>query len=195
MKQKPLTGIAFEKLFREYIRPLTVYAIQFVKEQEMAEDIVQSLFMNLYEKKESLQIKNLTKNYLYKSVSNRCLNYLESQKIRMENNPFIQDSLISDPDDPLKQVEFIEFENKFLEVLEFLSPKCRQIFEKSRMEGKKNKDIAKELNLSKRTVETHISQALKIMRKKLVKYLPVLLIFFFFKLFFSTCVFVFNCYN
>jgi RNA polymerase sigma-70 factor (ECF subfamily) len=194
MKEKLLTGRDFENLFREYFRSLTVYAMQFVNDQGIAEDIVQDLYLNLYEKWESNQSKTLTRNYLYKSVYNRCLNYLEFQKTRVENIQAVRDSLVSNPSDPLEIVAFVEFEHKFLQILEMLSPKCRKIFEMSRIEHKKNQEIADELKLSKRTVETHITRALKIMRKKLCKYLPIALIFFFFKVFFFTCGFVFDCY-
>jgi RNA polymerase sigma-70 factor (ECF subfamily) len=194
MEEKPLTGTAFEKLFREYFRPLTVYAMQFVGKQEIAEDIVQDLFLNFYEKEESFQSRILTKNYLYKSVHNRCLNHLEYQKLRIDRIPSVKDSLISSPADPLELMAFIEFENKFLQVLEDLSSQCRKIFEMSRIERKRNQQIADELKLSKRTVETHITRALKIMRKKLCKYLPGILIFFCFKLFFFTCEIILNCY-
>ena len=183
-----LTEKTFEKLFREYFRPLTVYALQFLKSQEMAEDIVQGLFLHLYEKRESLKNQDITGNYLYKSVHNRCLNTLHHQKIRNEKEAEIEYSMNADPPDPLQLMTNIEFEHKFLQVLEILSPKCRKVFEMSRLEHKKNQEIADELNLSKRTVETHISRVLKIMREKLLKYIMVTLIFF------STCGCVFICY-
>jgi RNA polymerase sigma-70 factor (ECF subfamily) len=72
-------------------------------------------------------------------------------------------------------VQRIELEHKYLQAIETLSPKCRTVFEMSRLEGKRNQEIADELKLSKRTVETHISQALKILRKKLGDYLSVIL--------------------
>jgi len=175
MKEKPLTGKSLEKLFREYFRPLTYFAIQYVKEQAIAEDIVQDLFLNLYEKKETLKIHVSEMNYLYTSVRNRCLKHMEYKKVRAENNPSIQETMNSDPANPLELVALIEFEHKYIQVLESLSPKCREVFEMSRLEGKKNQEIADELKLSKRTVETHISQALKVLKKKLRKYMNMLL--------------------
>lgn len=179
-----LTEKSFEKLFREYVRPLTVYAIQFVKSQEIAEDIVQNLFLNLYEKRESLRIMDLTSNYLYRSVHNRCLNSLRDQKTRNEKKAEIQDSPNADSSDPLQLMTDVEFEYKFMLVLETLSPQCRKVFEMSRLEHKRNRQIADELNLSKRTVETHISRALKIMREKLLKYIIFSLMLFCMHLFF-----------
>jgi RNA polymerase sigma-70 factor (ECF subfamily) len=171
MKKKHLTGKELERLFREYFRPLTYFAMQYMKEQTIAEDIVQDLFLNLYEKKESLQIQSSELNYLYTSVRNRCLKQLEYKKVRAEHNPAVQESLHSNPSDPFELATVIEFEHKYIQILESLSPKCREVFEMSRLEGKKNQEIADELKLSKRTVEAHISQALKVLKKKLRKYI------------------------
>lgn len=175
MKEKPLTGKVLEKLFREYFRPLTYFAIQYVKDQAVAEDIVQDLFLNLYEKKELLKIHLSEVNYLYTSVRNRSLKYLEHKKVKAEHNHAVQDVLNSHQADPFELVSVIEFEHKYIQALESLSPKCRKVFEMSRMEGKKNQEIAEKLNLSKRTVETHISLALKVIRKKLTKYMNMLM--------------------
>jgi RNA polymerase sigma-70 factor (ECF subfamily) len=165
-----------EVLFREYFRPLTVFAKQYVKVQEVAEDIVQDLFLYLYEKEEFKQHDNTNGRFLYRLVRYRCLNHLEFKNVRNRKNPELYAHPVSNPHDPLEQVERIELEHKYLQSLEALSPKCREVFEMSRMEGKLNQEIADELNLSKRTVETHISQALKILRKKLADYLRVILL-------------------
>ena len=179
MKGEPLTDKAYERLFLEYFRPLTVYAIQFVNQKDIAEDIVQELFLTLYEKKSSLQIGKLTSNYLYKSIRNSCLNNLKYKKIRVIKNPQIQDSLNSKPLDLLEIVELLEFEHKFLQALESLSPKRRRVFELSKVEGKKNDEIAGELKISKSTVETQINRSLKIVRMKLSRHMLHILILFF----------------
>ena len=193
MKENPLQDKDFEALFLEYFRPLTVYARQFLKDKMVAEDLVHDLFLKLYETRENHSHKTLTGNYLYRSVHNRCINQLDHRKLRDEKDPAIQSSLNTPPEDPFKIVSYIEFEHKFLQTLEMLPKKCRKIFEMSRVEGKKNQEIADELKLSKRTVETQISQALKLMKKKLMKYLPVIITVVYYA-FFSTCIFVFNCY-
>jgi len=166
-----LTRKTFRRLFLDYFRPLTVYALQYVKDRDVSEDIVQDVFLYLYEKRESFQVHNQGSNYLYRLVRFRCLNWLEHKRIRIESNPEAYHSMNSDPGDPLEMVELIEFESRYLQALERLSPKCRLVFEMSRMEGKSNREIADELKLSKRTVESHISLALKILRKKLKRYL------------------------
>lgn len=163
--------MTFEALFRGNFRPLTVYAMQFVKEKAIAEDIVQELFVNFYEKKETLKTGSLNKSYLYKSVHNRCLNHIRDQKLRRDMNPAIQESLIKLPEDPHELAVFIEFQDRFLQVLDELPEKRRQVFEMSRMEGKSSAEIADKLNISKRTVEKHIQLALKRFRKYLFGYI------------------------
>lgn len=194
MKDNPYPGKSFEKLFRDYFRPLTVYAKQFVRDQELAEDIVQDLFLYLYEKRESSQFENPESNYLFKLVRFRCINKLKHYKVRTEKHQAIYDSLNPNTDDPHELAVLIELENKYLEVLESLSPRCRKVFEMSRLEGKKNQEIAEELRLSKRTVETHITLALRVLRKKLRRYLLSGLFTLWFMRFLPTCESFFNCY-
>jgi RNA polymerase sigma-70 factor (family 1) len=168
--------MTIETLFRENFRPLTVYAMQFVKDKAAAEDVVQDLFVNLFEKKETFQSKTLSKSFLYRSVHNRCINHKKYQQVRKEMNPVIQESMNRIPEDPHQLSTFIEFQDKFLRVLEELSPKSRQVFEMSKMDGIRNQEIADSLKLSKRTVEKHIYLVLKRLRKKLLRYLDVIII-------------------
>ena len=162
-----------ETLFRDNFRPLTVYAMQFVKDKAIAEDIVQEFFVNLFEKRETFHSKSLNKSYFYTAIHNRCINHSHYQQLRKEMNPVIQESMSNQPEDPHQLAVFIEFQEKFLHVLEELPPKCRQIFEMSRMEGRENQEIAASLCLSKRTVEKHIYLALKRLKRRLFKYLEV----------------------
>jgi RNA polymerase sigma-70 factor (family 1) len=163
--------MTIETLFRENFRPLTVYAMQFVREKAVAEDIVQELFVNFYEKKETFQSKTLSKSYLYKAVHNRCINHKEYHQLRKKMNPMVQESMSKLPEDPHQLSIFIEFQDKFLQAMDELSPKCRQVFEMSKIEGMKSQEIADSLKLSKRTVQKHIYLALKRLRKRLCKYI------------------------
>ena len=163
-----------ETLFRENFRALTVYALQFVRDKAMAEDIVQELFVSLVEKEESMEGRNLAKSYLYKAVHNRCLNHIRDQKLKRELDPVIRRSMGDLPEDPHELAAFVEFQEKYLRVLEELPPKCRRVFELSRVEGRGNQEVADILKLSRRTVEKHIQLALKRLRRKLFQYMNVL---------------------
>jgi len=178
------------KLFREYCRPLTVFAMQYVKQKQAAEDIVQELFLDLAEKKD---LHNLPNNHLYQMVRSRCLNNLKYNKVRLKNNPEVHQSLTSEPLDPFEQVSLIELEHQYLKALESISPRSRRVFEMSRLEGLRNQEIAEALGLSIRTVETHITLTIKVMRKKLRRYLTVIWILFASDTFLFTCNLVFSC--
>jgi RNA polymerase sigma-70 factor (ECF subfamily) len=165
----------FESRFREYFRPLTVFAMQFVKDQAAAEDIVQDVFLYLYDKRSSKGIQKLDPGFLYKMVRYRSLNFIEYQNLRKGHKEKTIPEYTENPHDPIELIQQIELENAYLQALTELSPKCREVFELSRREGMKNSDISEQLGISKRTVETHISNALKILRKKLVVFLRVML--------------------
>ncbi len=194
MRDKMASPDKIEILFREYFRPLTVFAMQYVKIQPLAEDIVQDLFVYLYERKDTMPESDFPTNYLYTLVRYRCLNNLAHQKIKNKHNSEIHKGLHSNPHDPMELVELIDLEHKYLQSLESLTPACRKVFEMSRMKGKNNLKIANELNLSRRTVETHISNALKILKKQLSKYLPLVVLIFCFGKLLITYYSIVNCY-
>jgi RNA polymerase sigma-70 factor (ECF subfamily) len=162
----------FEKLFRDYYRPLTVYAMQFLGDQQAAEDVVQDTFLYLFRNAEK---QDVNRHNLYRLTRFRALNAKENQRRRSEKDPEIQQELNQEPDDPLELIERVELEYSYFQVLERVHPKSRQIFLMSRSGGMKNQEIADKLNISKRTVETHISLVLKVLRKKLNRYLIFIL--------------------
>ena len=184
---------AFEKLFNEFVRPLTLYALQFVKELSVAEDVVQDVFLYIYEKRETSPVDEHKDHYLYQLVRNRCLNRLEYQKIRKESNP-IKGQITAQQENPFDLLAAIEFEHKYLLAVEKLPPRCKMVFELSRFNGRTNQEIANELGLSKRTVETFITQALKKLRRNLRRYLQMGLILICGEFFFHTCEKLFTCF-
>lgn len=170
-----LSDQEIEKLFIDYFLPLTVFAWEILNQKEIAEDIVHDLFLKLHENRSSYNASEVTSSYLYRSVYNKCINYLDHRKVRQKHvEKSLKDETISSPD-PFSVVHYLEFEEKYLEALESLAPKCKQIFKMSRMEGLGNQEIADKLNLSKRTVDTQISNALKVFRKKLSDYITIIL--------------------
>jgi len=156
----------FEVLFKKYYAPLVVYACRFVNRTELAREIVQDFFVRLYEKRETLAIDTSVKSYLYRSVYNCCINYINQRAIQEKHLKYIDQEKVEE-DNLENEINRIELQQKLSEVIETLPSKCRRIFTMNRLEGLKNEEIAARLNLSKRTVETQISKALKILRHKL----------------------------
>ena len=164
----------YESLFREYYRPLVVYAMKYVKDADVAKEIVQEFFVRLFEKRNSLVIDTSLKSYFYRSVFNSCINYISHMEMRsrhIRNMAVLSENEFSD-----NQVAVIELQNRIVDSIEKMPDQCRRIFKMNRFEGLRNEQIAVALGISKRTVETQISKALKILRKKLADYFPLWLL-------------------
>jgi RNA polymerase sigma-70 factor (ECF subfamily) len=166
----------FELVFNFYYSGLVVYADQIIKHTAVSEDIVQSVFMKLWETRETLEIRSF-RSYFIQCVKNRCIDHLRNQQVknRFDNRTPEADQLVMDEDlwTKTELTELIELS------VESLPPRCREIFRMSRYENLKIAEIADRLKISKRTVETQISKALKILRVRLIDYLSILLLCFF----------------
>jgi len=157
---------AFEILFSEYYRPLSVFALKYVGDLESAKEIVQNLFVNLYENRQKLLVTTSLKSYLYQSVRNSCLNQIKQNQTRKEHLANYGSEQEYDVDLEAR-IRETELEHMVFKIVETLPPKCKNIFTLSRSKGFSNSEIAEKLGISKRTVETHISNALKTLRSHL----------------------------
>jgi RNA polymerase sigma-70 factor (ECF subfamily) len=168
---------AFELLFRFYYPGLLIFVKQIVFDPVEAENIVQDFFVNIWVNRNKIKDAKSLKGYFFTSVKNRAFNYLKSLKVREHLMDELKELTGSDP--LFEPDVFIESELqlKIKSALEKLPPRTREIFVLSRTKGYSNDEIADMLNLSKRTVETQISNALKILRTELKEYLFILLIF------------------
>ena len=162
---KPL----FEQLFKAHFAPLCNFAVQFVQDHDGAKDITQKVFINLWENRETIDTQKSIQSYLYTSVRNRCLNYIRDQK---KYRSQVLDLEINDIEIAFEENEpgLPDLEAKVAEALNALPEKCRLVFEMSRYKDMKYKDIATELDLSQKTVEAHMSRALRTLREVLKDY-------------------------
>ena len=146
---------------------------------EDAENIVQDVFLVLWEKKDELEITYTLTTYLFTLVKNKCLSFLRHKLIEEEYNLQMKEELSF----KLYALESLDYsyqsETELQEVikraLDALPERCREVFIKSRIEGLKYKEISEELGISVNTVENHIVTALKKLRIELKDYLPLLL--------------------
>jgi len=167
---------AYKHIYDCYYVVLCKIAFTFLKDDFLAQTIVDELIVNIYEKRETLQIFGPLRFYLQQSVRNRCLNYLRLKRQKLEINFSAMDvsddwllSITDCNDSPLAALFENELEQEIHQSIERLSAECRTVFEKSRFEGKNNEDIATELNISVNTVKFHIKNALLRLRKDLGK--------------------------
>lgn len=157
---------AYKQLFRDYYRPLSVFALKYIRDLELAREIVQNLFVHLYENRSTLVITTSLESYLYQSVRNRCLNQIKQWKTQKEHlEKYYGEQVYGDNLEVT--IRENELEHAIFKIVESLPSQRRNIFIMSRVNGISNSEIAEKLNISKRTVETHISHALKVLRAKL----------------------------
>ena len=161
---------SYKQLFSQYYILLSVYANKYVQDLEVAREIVQDFFVHMFEIRSSLIITTSLESYLYQSVRNRCLNHIKQIKVHEKHLENLKTDEVSsiDPEDKIMETEL---EHQIYQIVSQLPGQCEKIFKMSRVDGKKNKEIAMILNISIRTVETQISKALKILRNKLQNYI------------------------
>lgn len=158
---------SIEQWYNTYYSILCVYANKFLKDLDLSRELVQDVFVKLYDKKEALSIHTSAKSHLYQSVKNACLNSIKQKQthaLHHENIKYLNGDFSYETDELYGQSE-LEYE--LHKAIEELPEKCRDIFKMNRMEGLSNQEIADYLNISKRTVETQISKALKTLRNQL----------------------------
>lgn len=169
---------SFNMLFERYFTSLTLYATKILNDQEAATDVVQNLFVQLYEERENLKIQNV-KSFLFQATQNRCLNELKHKKIEHIYSEHTLNTSTEENNETEELIEAAETEARIAEAISQLPDQCRRIFEMSRIEGLKNDEIATMLNLSKRTVETQISKALKNLRETIEPMLKLMILLYF----------------
>ena len=165
----------FEKLYKLYYPKMFAFAKNYVPANEDAENIVQDVFLLLWEKREVLDIQISLVSYLFALVKNKSLDYLRHKVIADEYKQELSAKLTA-----LELLNYSftsdeEIEQILMTAINKLPERCRQVFLKSRIEGKKNREIANELNLTVSTVENQMTIALRKLRVELKDYLPLLL--------------------
>lgn len=165
----------FDKIYLAYYFRMYRFAKEYVIFDEDAENIVQDVFLILWEKRDVLKIQISILSYLFSLVKNKCLDHLRHRLVVEEFQQEYRAKLSS-----LEALNYTftseeDIERVLKEAIDKLPERCREIFLKSRIEGKKNREIAEELNISVSTVENQMTIALKKLRFELKDYLPLLL--------------------
>jgi RNA polymerase sigma-70 factor (ECF subfamily) len=156
-----------EALFRAHFEALHRYAFTIMKDSDAAKDIVQAVFLKLLEKEEEIQFQRSAKAYLFRSVYNQCVNQIKKDNALAERHSGYMQTGPELLSEPFAQNTQQEIKAKIDGVLNQLPTQCRTVFVKSRAEQKKYKEIAAELGVSIKTVEAHMSKALKLIQASL----------------------------
>lgn len=171
---------AFEKLYFNMQPRLFAFSRKFIDDPEIARDIVQEIFHEFWENRHTSRIQTSVKAYLFRSLHNKCLNFIRNQKVQEKYTSYVEvklkeaELLYFDQDmGGYKSIFLQEIQDIFKKSMENLPESCREVFILSRMEGLTNKEIAEKLNISLRTVENQIYRALKTLKVNLKDYLPL----------------------
>lgn len=158
----------FEALFHTYYKPLCRFSFRIVHDMDKAEDIVQTCFVNFWQKRESVTIQLSFKAYLFRSVYNRSINeYTRSKKIINEDISVLNETGGSISDDPILLMQAQEMQKKIDKAIAAMPDGCRTVFMLSREDQLSYKEIAEMLQISIKTVENQMGKALRIMREHL----------------------------
>ena len=160
-----------EQLFRQYYKVLRVYAFRFVNDWDIAEDVVQDVFVALWNKRTDIEFDGAVKAYLFKAVYNKSLNILSSKKYTEEESV----EQFSDQIEALQILENNQENSLFMKELqgeietfiETLPTQVKKVFILSRSYGLKIKEISVQLDLSPKTVEKYLTRALLELRTHL----------------------------
>jgi len=165
----------FETIFRTYYERLCNYANTILNDMDEAEEMVQSAFLTVWEKHDTLEIHTSVKSYLYRAVHNSCLNRVKHFKVRKTYGDSVKNQTELLHDDASQDLIGSELDAIVANAIDSLPDQCKLVFKLSRFENLTYAEIAEQLGISVKTVENHMVKALKVLREKLKDYLPVLI--------------------
>ena len=165
---------AFRELFCVFYRYLVLYAMRYVRQQEVAEDVVQEVFVAIWESDKEYNSYHGFRAFLYDSVKNKCLNHLKHEEVERRHAEIMMQEQEEDDEDYRLMRE--EMYRELHRVVAQLPDRCRAVFE-LHLEGKKNEEIAQALTLSIETVKTQKKKAMHFLREQLGQLYHVLVAF------------------
>jgi len=161
---------AFEKLFHRFYPGLCSYAETLVRKYEVAEEVVQDVFYNIWKNRESLMISRSWQSYLYRSVYNNSMMYLRKNRREILLEEGVDTDRERTSSDPDQELQYREISQLVSSTIQELPERTREIFRLNRQEGLRYKEIAERLSISVKTVEANMGRALKALRTSLGKY-------------------------
>jgi RNA polymerase sigma-70 factor (ECF subfamily) len=174
--------VAFELLFKRLYPRLREFAEKVVKDEDIAEDIVQEVFIKVWEKRKKIDALNIDA-FFFRVLKNHCITHIKH--LRVIENIQTKVSILKEAEE-LYRIDFLrnepyiliekELEKEIEKTLSELPEKCREVFLMSRMDGLKNREIAEKLQINIKNVERHITRALRTFRTHFGDKIPIYLI-------------------
>lgn len=167
---------ALDNLFRAHYTYLCQAVFRVIGDRNLAEDLVQEVFYEVWRKRATLTINQSLRAYLKRAAVNRTLNYIRDQRLIVDDESAMPFDLASDQVGAVQQLEVEELQEQIEAAISDLPERCRLVFGLSRFEEMSNKEIAAHLDISVKTVENQMTKALRLLREKLTPY--TMLLFF-----------------
>lgn len=162
---------AFDVTFREYYGPLVGTATALLGDRDLAEEVVQDVMLELWRRRAGIVIETTLRAYLHRAVRNRALNLVRHESVVRRTRPLVVDA--QQPPVPADRAATEhEIDAALARALDELPPRCREVFELSRVRGLRYAEIASALGISIKTVEAQMGKALRMVRARLAPWLP-----------------------
>ncbi|WP_423127991.1 RNA polymerase sigma factor [Gaoshiqia sp. Z1-71] len=158
---------AFQLVFAAYSQNLLHFTFSYLKDQYEAEEIVQDVFLRIWEIRKDIDEEKSFKSFIYRMTVNKVFNHLKHQVVRKKYEAYLSQSVQSFDESPEARLHYQELEEKIRGILQKLPEQQRNIFQMSRMDGLSNSEISDKLELSIRTVENQIYRANKFLKEQM----------------------------
>ena len=162
--------VAYRELFTRYYYPLCTYAMRVVAGREVAEEVVADVFVKLWKNREQIEVHTSFEAYMYRAVRNQSLDYLKLKLHRVYERETLEsiqwNPAYADHHSPADEMVFNEFYDRVEGHISDLPRQCQIIFRLSREQGLRYREIADQLKISVKTVETQMGRALKVLRER-----------------------------
>lgn len=156
--------LAFTQLFNEFWEPNYKYALLLVRKKDVAEDIVQNSWIQIWQKRDSFSNENF-QGYLYACLKNGCFKYLRDNKLEQIHEDVLNNLQISSDVESHSNLD--DLQKKIESHIKKLQPRCQEVFRLSKVDDLTNDEIAEKLKVSKKTVQNHLSFALQSLQQSL----------------------------
>jgi len=163
-----ITHKSFEQLYLDHWEKLFFFCVKACQDEDVAKEIVQEVFKSLWERKDSLQLKEVER-YLVRSVKLKSFEHIRNKVTRQQHHTQILHSFREEYQD--HHMETQELSSKINHLISSLPNQCKNVFRMSRNEGLTNREIAARLYISERAVEYHITRALSTLKTHLADYI------------------------
>ena len=163
---------AFSLLFKAYYKDLVLFGGNFLPgDRDTCEDIVQSVFLKLWNDRRTIVIETSFKSYLLKAIRNACLDELRHRDVVHEHELHVQNTRLTDEMDTENYILYSDLQRHLQAALDKIPQPWREAFEMNRFEGLKYREIAERLQLSERAVEVRIAKAIDLLKKYMKEFL------------------------